>query len=106
MQSHFFIFRIKFLKNGHNNIGRTIISYMKGWIFIMLDRLSLILTIIGALNWGSIGLFRFDLVAWIFGGQDALLSRIVYTVVALAGVWCISLLFRERDVEDTVGEIR
>ena len=72
----------------------------------MLDRLSLILTIIGALNWGSIGLFQFDLVAWIFGGQDAILSRIVYTVVALAGIWCISLLFRERDVEDTVGEIR
>jgi uncharacterized membrane protein YuzA (DUF378 family) len=72
----------------------------------MLDRLSLILTIIGALNWGSIGLFQFDLVAWIFGGQDAILSRIVYTVVALAGVWCISLLFRERDAEDTVGEIR
>lgn len=79
---------------------------MKGWIFIMLDRLSLILTIIGALNWGGIGLFQFDLVAWIFGGQDALLSRIIYTVVALAGIWCISLLFRERDVEDTVGEIR
>ena len=72
----------------------------------MLDRLSLILTIIGALNWGSIGLFQFDLVAWIFGGQDALLSRIVYTVVALAGIWCISLLFRERDTEETVGEIR
>ena len=72
----------------------------------MLDRLSLILTIVGALNWGSIGLFQFDLVAWIFGGQDAILSRIVYTVVALAGIWCISLLFRERDAEDTVGEIR
>ena len=67
----------------------------------MLDRLSLILTIIGALNWGSIGLFQFDLVAWIFGGQDALLSRIVYTVVALAGIWCISLLFRSREeIED------
>ena len=72
----------------------------------MLDRLSLILTIVGALNWGSIGLFQFDLVAWIFGGQDAILSRIVYTVVALAGIWCISLLFSERDAEDTVGEIR
>lgn len=72
----------------------------------MLDRLSLILTIIGALNWGSIGLFRFDIVAWIFGGQEALLSRIIYTVVALAGVWCITLLFRERDVEESVGEIR
>ena len=72
----------------------------------MLDRLSLILTIIGALNWGSIGLFRFDIVAWIFGGQEALLSRIIYTVVALAGVWCITLLFRERDMEESVGEIR
>ncbi|MBR5187296.1 MAG: DUF378 domain-containing protein, partial [Clostridia bacterium] len=58
------------------------------------------------LNWGSIGLFKFDIVAWIFGGQDALLSHIVYTVVALAGIWCISLLFRERESEDTVGEIR
>ena len=72
----------------------------------MLDRLSLILTIIGALNWGSIGLFRFDIVAWIFGGQEALLSRIIYTVVALAGIWCISLLFRERESEDTVGELQ
>lgn len=64
----------------------------------MLDRIALILTIIGSLNWGSIGLFRFDIVAWIFGGQDALASRIVYTIVALAGVWCISLLFRSREV--------
>lgn len=70
----------------------------------MLDKISLILTIIGALNWGSIGLFKFDVVAWIFGGQDAVLSRIVYTVVALAGIWCISLLFRERDTsEDSVS---
>ena len=63
----------------------------------MLDRIAMILTIIGALNWGSIGLFQFDVVAWIFGGQDALVSRIIYTVVALAGVWCISLLFRPRE---------
>ncbi|MBQ6818566.1 MAG: DUF378 domain-containing protein [Clostridia bacterium] len=61
-----------------------------------MDRLALILTIIGALNWGSIGLFQFDIVAWIGGGQDAVVSRIVYTLVALAGIWCISLLFRER----------
>lgn len=61
----------------------------------MLDKICLSLLIIGGLNWGSIGLFQFDLVAWIFGGQDALLSRIVYTLVALAGVWCISLLFRD-----------
>ena len=64
---------------------------------MIMDKIALILTIIGALNWGSIGLFRFDIVAWIFGGQDAMLSRIVYTLVALAGIWCISLLFRARD---------
>ncbi len=63
----------------------------------MLDRICLILTIIGSLNWGSVGLFQFDIVAWLFGGADALISRIIYTVIALAGVWCISLLFRERD---------
>ena len=62
----------------------------------MLDRISLILVVIGALNWGSIGLFQFDIVAWIFGGQGAVISRIVYTLVALAGVWCLSLLFREK----------
>ena len=64
----------------------------------MLDRISLILVVIGAINWGSIGLFQFDIVAWIFGGQDAIVSRIIYTVVALAGIWCISLLFRENEM--------
>ena len=64
---------------------------------MIMDRIALILSIVGALNWGSIGLFKFDIVAWIFGGQDAILSRIVYTVVALAGVWCISLLFRSKE---------
>lgn len=62
----------------------------------MLDKIALIITIIGAINWGSIGLFRFDIVAWIFGGQTAILSRIVYTLVCIAGLWCISLLFRDR----------
>lgn len=61
----------------------------------MLDKISLALVIIGAVNWGSIGLFQFDIVAWIFGGQGAIVSRIVYTLVALAGIWCISLLFRD-----------
>ena len=67
----------------------------------MLDKISLTLTIIGAINWGLIGLFQFDLVAWIFGGQSAIISRIIYTIIALAGIWCISLLFREHD---TAGE--
>ncbi len=61
-----------------------------------LDRIALLLVIIGALNWGAIGLFQFDLVAWIGGGMDSLLSRVIYTAVAIAGVWCISLLFRPR----------
>ncbi len=66
---------------------------------MIIDRIALILTIVGALNWGSIGLFSFDLVAWLCGGQAAIVGRIVYTVVALAGIWCISLLFRPREVE-------
>ena len=60
----------------------------------MLDRIALILVIIGGINWGSIGLFQFDIVGWIFGGQDAVISRIIYTLVAMAAFWCISLLYR------------
>ena len=62
-----------------------------------MDRISLILIIGGALNWLLVGLFQFDLVAWIFGGQAALLARIIYAVVGLAGLWSISLLFRDRE---------
>ena len=72
---------------------------------MIIDRIALALTVIGALNWGSIGLFEFDLVAWICGGQTALLSRIIYTIVALAGVWCISLIFREKESFDRIEEI-
>ena len=60
-----------------------------------MDTLALILSIIGSLNWGLVGLFKFDLVSWIFGGQDALFSRIIYTIIGLAGLWCITLLFRK-----------
>ena len=66
---------------------------------MLIDRIALILVIVGALNWGAVGLFSFDLVAWLCGGQAAIVSRIIYTVVALAGVWCVSLLFRPREVE-------
>lgn len=62
----------------------------------MIDKISLILVIIGAINWGSIGLFKFDIVGWIFGGQGAIVSRIIFTIVALAGIWCISMLFRDK----------
>ena len=73
---------------------------------MIIDKIALILTIVGALNWGSIGLFQFDLVAWIFGGTGALLARVVYTLVALAGIWCISLLFRETDDEVAPHDVR
>lgn len=61
-----------------------------------MDTLTLILAIIGCANWGLVGLFQFDLVAWLFGGQASLLSRIIYTLVGLAGLWCISFLFRRK----------
>ena len=63
---------------------------------MVIDKIALILSIIGGINWGSIGLFKFDIVAWIFGGQDAVVSRIIYTVVGVSALWCISLLFRNR----------
>lgn len=61
-----------------------------------MDIIALILSIIGCLNWGLIGIFQFDLVAWLFGGVDSIVSRIIYTVVGLSALWCISLLFRKR----------
>ncbi len=64
---------------------------------MILDKIALLLVIIGAINWGLIGIFRFDLVASIFGGQAAMFSRIIYTLVGAAGLWCISLLFRDRE---------
>ena len=83
------------IKTPHTNNSN---PRQKGVLDMMImDRIALILTIIGALNWGSIGLFQFDVVAWICGGSSSLLSRIIYTVVALAGIWCISLIFRARE---------
>ncbi len=72
----------------------------------MLDKLVLALVIIGALNWGSIGIFQFDLVAALFGGQTAILSRIVYTLVALAGVWAISFFFRDTETSHETARER
>ena len=66
----------------------------------MLDRVSLVLSIIGGINWLLVGLFRFDLVAYLFGGQAATISRVIYTIVGVAALWCISLLFRARDEAD------
>jgi uncharacterized membrane protein YuzA (DUF378 family) len=69
-----------------------------------MDTLALILSIIGSINWGLVGLFQFDLVAWIFGGQDAVLSRIIYTVICVAGLWCITFLFRRKFLSKNCDE--
>ncbi|KMK77692.1 DUF378 domain-containing protein [Alkalihalobacillus pseudalcaliphilus] len=70
-----------------------------------LQRTALTLAIIGAINWGLIGFFRFDLVAAIFGGQAAVISRVIYAIVGLAGLYCISLLFKPSEEIERVPEI-
>ena len=65
-----------------------------------MDTIALILSIIGCVNWGLVGIFQFDLVAWLFGGSGSLFSRLVYTIIALACLWCISFLFRRRAIVD------
>ena len=69
---------------------------MKEWIIVVVDKIALTLVIIGALNWLLVGLFQYDLVAAICGGSAAILARIIYAVVGIAGLWCISLLFRKK----------
>ena len=64
----------------------------------VINKIALILVIIGALNWGLVGLFSFDLVAWISGGAGSVLARIIYVIVALAGVWCVSMLFMDDEI--------
>ncbi len=66
---------------------------------MLMDKIALSLLIIGGLNWGSVGLFRFDLVAFACGGSGSMISRVVYTLVGLSAVWCVSLLFRGRTQE-------
>ena len=63
----------------------------------ILDRIALALVVIGGINWGLVGIFRFDLVAWFCGGQECIGARIMYTLVGIAALWCISLIFRDRD---------
>ena len=72
---------------------------LKGVVVVesVLDKIALAITIIGGLNWGSIGLFGFDIVGWIFGGQLTAGSRVVFVVVAIAALWCIHLLFHEEE---------
>lgn len=68
---------------------------------MIVDKIALILVIVGALNWGGIGLFGFNTVAFLCGGPLTILARIIYTVVGLAGLWCVTLLFR--NTEDSTG---
>ncbi len=72
----------------------------------MMDRIVLALVVIGALNWGSIGLFQYDIVAALFGGQAGFLSRIIYTLVALAGIWAISFFFRDTEAHHETARER
>ena len=69
----------------------------------MMDKLALWILLIGGINWGLVGIFRFDLIAWAFGGSDSIISRILYIVVALSAIWCISLFFRKNEL---IGEER
>ena len=70
----------------------------------VISRIALALVTIGALNWGLIGFFQFDLVATLFGGQDAFLSRVVYGLVGISGLVCLGLLFKPNEEVDTVSD--
>ena len=65
-----------------------------------IDNIALTLVIIGAINWGSIGIFKFDIVGVLFGGQGSVLSRIIFTLVGLAGLWAIGILFKDKKPQD------
>ena len=64
----------------------------------MWDKIALILLVVGGINWGLVGLFELDLVAWLFGGAASLISRLIYILVAVSAVWCISFLFRKDSI--------
>ena len=70
----------------------------------LMDRIALILTIVGGVNWGLVGIFQFDLVAWLCGGQSALLARVLYTIIAICALWCLALVFKgqEDDFRESV----
>lgn len=65
----------------------------------IIDKIALVLVVIGALNWGGVGLFGFDCVAFLCGGPASILSRVIYTLVGAAGLWCATLLFRDSEEE-------
>ena len=68
--------------------------------YMVMDTIALVLAVIGGINWGLFGLFRFDLIAYVFGGSTTTVSRVIYTLIGLSAVWCISLLFRDSEVTE------
>ena len=62
---------------------------------MIIDKIALSILLIGGINWGSVGIFNFDIVGWIFGGTDSVGARIIFVIVGLCALWCISLLFRD-----------
>lgn len=96
-----------FCLRGHTRERREVTSllcaaYAAEWGISMrvIDRLSLAILIIGGLNWGGVGLFGMDMVAALFGGSDSIISRVVYILVCISALWCITLFFREETRED------
>lgn len=77
-----------------------------GMEVVMLDKIALFFLIVGGANWGLIGLFRFDLVAWAFGGSASVISRIIYVLVGLSALWCISLYFKRSNLVEADDHIR
>ena len=92
--------------NGKNNIKRISRNFYGKASEDMLDKIFLFLLIVGGINWGLVGIFQFDLVAFIFGGSSSVLSRIIYVLVAISAIWCVSLFFRNNElVEETRTEM-
>ena len=82
-------------------MGKTIRAklFQGGLILKIIDKIALVLIVIGALNWGSVGFFGFDCVAFLFGGQMGTISRIIYALVGVAGLWGITMIFRDPDCD-------
>ena len=94
------LFPLKKFKISLNNLRETVNNMFskKRQVNKMLDRIALLLLIVGGVNWGLLGIFRFDLVAFLFGGQAAIISRIVYVLVGISAIWCISLFFKDQEL--------
>lgn len=73
---------------------------------MIIDKIALSILLIGGINWGSVGIFNFDIVGWIFGGTDSIGARIIYVIVGLCALWCVSLLFRDSITSEDKKESR